>query len=161
MPPEKTGISKYSSELISFLSKFYDVYCVSTSNSTLQFDDRGVKCNLISKEHFRETFCEYDRVMYHFGNSEFHLSYFELLENFPGVVVLHEVFLDGLSALRNNHFQRLFDSHGASSNYLLYSEHLSRKDNLTKYPCSLEAVDQSVGLIVHSRFAKIISEMVR
>ena len=154
LPPEKTGISKYSLELIFFLSEFYDVYCVSTSNLTLHFDDRGVKYNLISEEYFRETFCEYDRVMYHFGNSEFHLSYFELLENFPGVVVLHEVFLDGLSALRNNHFQKLFDSHGVSSNYLLYSDNFSSNNNSKKYPCSLEQVDQSVGLIVHSRFAK-------
>ena len=113
-----------------------------------------MKYSLISKEHFKKTFHKYDRVLYHFGNSEFHLPYFELLENFPGVVVLHEVFLDGLSALRNDHFQSLFDSHGASSNYALYSHELSRKNNFIRYPCSLEQVDQSLGLIVHSRFAK-------
>ena len=154
MPPEKTGISKYSSELISFLSEFYDVYCVSTSSSSVSLGDSRVKYSFISKEYFKKTFHKYDRVLYHFGNSEFHLPYFELLENFPGVVVLHEVFLDGLSALRNDHFQSLFDSHGASSNYALYSHELSRKNNFIRYPCSLEQVDQSLGLIVHSRFAK-------
>ena len=154
LPPEKTGISKYSSELISFLSEFYDIYCVSTSSSSVSLANSRVKYSLISKEYFKKTFHKYDRVLYHFGNSEFHLPYFELLENFPGVVVLHEVFLDGLSALRNDHFQSLFDSHGASSNYALYSHELSRKNNFIRYPCSLEQVDHSVGLIVHSRFAK-------
>ena len=154
LPPEKTGISKYSSELLSFLSEFYDIYCVSTSNSSMSLADKSVTYSLISKEDFKKTFHKYDRVLYHFGNSEFHLPYFELLENFPGVVVLHEVFLDGLSALRNDHFQSLFDSHGASSNYALYSHELTQKNNFVRYPCSLEQVDQSLGLIVHSRFAK-------
>ena len=154
LPPERSGISKYSSELISYLSEFYDIYCVSTSSPSKSFVNSSVKYNLISKEHFKNTFQKYDRVLYHFGNSEFHLPYFELLENFPGVVVLHEVFLDGLSALRKDHFQRLFDSHGASGSYALYSQKLSRKNNFTRYPCSLEQVDQALGLIVHSRFAR-------
>ncbi|MAU42590.1 MAG: hypothetical protein CMK57_01995, partial [Proteobacteria bacterium] len=154
LPPEKTGISKYSSELISLLSEFYDIFCVSTSNLSASLADSRVKYSLISQEDFKKNFHKYDRVLYHFGNSEFHLPYFEFLENFPGVVVLHEVFLDGLSALRNDHFQSLFDSHGASSNYALYSHEFSGKNNLIRYPCSLEQVDQSLGLIVHSRFAK-------
>ncbi len=154
LPPEKTGISKYSSELLSFLSEFYEIYCVSTSSSNISLASSRVKYSLISKECFKKTFHKYDRVLYHFGNSEFHLPYFELLENFPGVVVLHEVFLDGLSALRNEHFQSLFDFHGASSNYALYSHEFPHKNNFIRYPCSLEQVDQSLGLIVHSRFAK-------
>ncbi|MDA9689902.1 glycosyltransferase [Betaproteobacteria bacterium] len=154
LPPEKTGISKYSSDLLSFLCEFYDIYCVSISSSSISLADSGVKYSLISEEYFKKTFHNYDRVLYHFGNSEFHLPCFELLENFPGVVVLHEVFLDGLSALRKDHFQRLFDSHGASSNYALNSNELSKKNNFVRYPCSLEQVDQSLGLIVHSRFAK-------
>ena len=154
-PPEKTGISKYSSDLIPYLSKFYDIHCVAISNyPTSLANIHNRYFNVISKTQFKEKFLEYERVLYHFGNSEFHLPYFELLENYPGVVVLHEVFLDGLCALRDDHFQMLFDSHGASSTYALFSQKFAQRNSLTRYPCSLEVVDQSLGLIVHSKFAK-------
>ena len=111
-PPEKTGISKYSYDLIFFLSDYYDVYCVTDNQALERFTDIKDKCfDVISFENFRENFDQFDRVLYHFGNSEFHLSYFELLENYPGVVVLHEVFWTAY-ALRENHFQTLFDAHG-------------------------------------------------
>ena len=136
------------------MSDYYDVYCVTDNQALERFTDIKDKCfDVISFANFRENFDQFDRVLYHFGNSEFHLSYFELLENYPGVVVLHEVFLDGLHALRENHFQTLFDAHGASSVYSICSEKLLQKDNYIKYPCSLEVVDQSLGLIVHSKHA--------
>ena len=74
------------------------------SNATFG-DNQEESYKIISREHFEESFTEYDRVLYHFGNSEFHSSYFELLKSFPGVVVLHDVFLDGVCALREDYFQ--------------------------------------------------------
>ena len=101
MPPDQTGVSKYSSNLIPYLSKFYEIFFVSNSSLTASSEDKQEESfKIISREHFVESFNEYDRVLYHFGNSEFHLSYFELLKSFPGVVVLHDVFLDGVCALR-------------------------------------------------------------
>ena len=36
-------------------------------------------------------------MMYEFGNSEFHAYMLDLLQQYPGVVVLHDVFLSGLA----------------------------------------------------------------
>ena len=65
------------------------------------------------------------------------------------MVVLHD-FLDGVCALREDYFQILFDHHGASGNYSVFL----KKNSDKPYPCSLEVIDQSIGLIVHSKHAR-------
>ena len=40
----------------------------------------------------------FDRILYQLGNSPFHKHMFELLQQFPGVVTLHEFFLGNVLA---------------------------------------------------------------
>ena len=44
---------------------------------------------------FKQNAYRYDRILYHFGNSHFHGHMFDLLAEYPGVVVLHDFFLSG------------------------------------------------------------------
>src|SRR5205814_125240 len=62
---------------------------------------------------------QFDRIMYHFGNSSYHQHMFGLLERHPGVVVLHDFFMSGIthyaagaSPYPNAYVRALYLSHG-------------------------------------------------
>ncbi len=107
-------------------------------------------------EWFRHNARKYDRVLYHFGNSHFHEHMFGLLQELPGVVVLHDFFLSGMI--------RHMDIHGPSSNIWaseLYNSHgyeavrqrfhaKEPEDIAMRYPCNLTVLQHAQGVIVHS-----------
>ena len=81
---------------------------------------------------------------------------FELLENVPGVVVLHDFFLSGIVAHMD--FQgispglwnrALYQSHGYPAlRDRLLGQNVA--DAIWKYPCNLDVIQNSIGMIVHS-----------
>ena len=97
LPPERSGISEYSAELLPELSVHYDVdVIVDQKNISSKWIRQH--CPARSVEWFKKNARSYERVMYHFGNSPFHKHMFRLLEEAPGVVVLHDFFLSGIVA---------------------------------------------------------------
>ena len=94
LPPERSGISDYSAELIPELYHYYDIDVVVDQESV---SDQWIidHCGIIDVQTFRDNSTEYDRVLYHFGNFQFHSYVFGLLLEVPGVVVLHDFYLSG------------------------------------------------------------------
>lgn len=157
LPPEPSGISDYSAELLPALADYY-VIDVIVQQPTV--GDAWIKANLPvrSVAWFEENAHRFDRVLYHFGNSPFHLHMFELLKRFPGTVVLHDSFLGGLSHWRSYHAGvptdypvRLYRSHGYRA--LMDDHELGREESMRRYPSVSEIVESSVGIIVHSRYS--------
>ena len=96
-PPEKSGISTYTAELLPALSEFYDIDLIVTQK--LVSDDWIVKnINIQTPEWFLENQHLFDRIVYQFGNSPFHQHMFDLLLTAPGVVVLHDFYLSSIVA---------------------------------------------------------------
>jgi len=161
LPPERSGISDYSAELLPELSRYYDIdvvvaqQAVSDPYITAAFPLRTV-------DWFRNHAAIYDRVLYHFGNSPFHYHMFELLREIPGIVVLHDFFLSGIVAylecfgLVPNHWAwELYNSHG----YEAVRQRFHNSDSHTlwgdskvgwHYPCNLSVLQRAQGSIVHS-----------
>jgi len=155
LPPERSGIADYSAELLAELSKHYEVDVIVTQE---QISDWWVtdNCAVRSAEWLIEYAGQYDRVLYHFGNSAFHQHMFALLEKVPGVVVLHDFFLSGIVAHMDFHgaspnrwARELYESHGYKAMYDRFhcAEHA---EVIWQYPCSLSVIQNSLGLIVHS-----------
>lgn len=163
LPPEKSGISIYSSELLPYLSEYYDVDAVSmirpNGNESYLRGSRWINAN-----SFPSVAQKYDRVLYHFGNSAFHTHMFPLLEKAPGVVVLHDFYLSGIIA----HIDRTGIAPGYFAKELVYShgyqalrEHLASSDSdeaIWKYPCNLRVLEDALGVIVHSRLSQGLAE---
>lgn len=158
LPPARTGIADYSAELLPELAHFYDIDVVVDPDTAgnPQFDGVTVR----SPQWFRDNAGQYDRVVYHFGNSSFHRYMFPLLDVVPGVVVLHDFFLSGIVAemdsqgwLPGGLSQALYENHGYAS---LAERHQKADpaDIVWKYPCSLDVIQKSLGLIVHSGNSK-------
>jgi len=155
LPPEHSGISDYSAELLPELSRHYDVDVIVAQDSV---SDTWVRanCRICNEAWFRVHADRYDRVLYHFGNSAFHQHMFNLLEEVPGVVVLHDFFLSGIV--------NYMDATGCSPGFLAYSLYQSHgytalqqcfhpsgpETIYWRYPCNLGVFQRALGVIVHS-----------
>ena len=100
---------------------------------------------------------EFDRVVYQFGNSEFHADMFELLRQVPGVVGLHDFHLGGALNWMESHGHTpgafrdaLLRSHGGEA--LRMEAEQGRFAALLHYPVNRFVLDRASGIIVHSRY---------
>ncbi|MGJ7508106.1 glycosyltransferase [Variovorax sp. GT1P44] len=158
LPPQRSGIASYSTELLPELAQHYDIELV---NDLKKVDDALLAASfpLRSVDWFRENHSEFDRVLYHFGNSEFHEHMFDLLAEIPGTVILHDFYLSGVQAYREMHLERefawaeaLYESHG----YLAVAERYRAEDIadvVFKYPCNFDVIAHAQGVIVHSQYS--------
>lgn len=155
LPPEKTGIADYSAELLPELARLYEIDVIVAQDKV---SDHWVaeNCPIRSVQWLMENADRYERVLYHFGNSSFHLHMFELLKAVPGVVVLHDFFLSGVVAYQDNlgfvpgsWGLELYRSHG----YSALRDRFHVQDSVEviwKYPCNLSVLQGGLGLIAHS-----------
>lgn len=155
LPPVKSGIADYSAELLPRLARWYEISVIVDQE---EVSDPWIKahCPIHSPSWLVEHVDSYERVLYHLGNSHFHSPLFELMGAVPGVVVLHDFFLSAALAHGENFpgqtggwARELYHSHGygAVRDFFLGSD---REEVAWRYPCSLSAIQQGLGVIVHS-----------
>jgi glycosyltransferase involved in cell wall biosynthesis len=155
LPPQRSGIAGYSAELLPELAKLYEIELI-TDLQSIDTDELPTPLKLRSIQWFRENAADFERVIYHFGNSEFHQHMFELLEEIPGMVVLHDFYLSGIQAHREivggepfNWTHSLYFSHG----YNAVADRARAVDSaevVYKYPCNFDVLRLATGIIVHS-----------
>jgi len=150
LPPERSGISDYSAELLPALSNYYEIEVIVIQPT---ISDKWIKtnCTIQSIEWFIENADSFDRVIYHFGNSPFHAHMFDLIRYYPGVVVLHDFYLSHVLSHMDtgNIIKHLYHSHGYSA-VTFHAESIDESEAIWKFPCNYEVVENSLGIIVHS-----------
>lgn len=156
LPPMRSGIAYYSAQLLPELARHYQLEIISTTGEIEESSSDS--CYPVrSVDWFLENGKQFDRVLYHFGNSEFHQHMFELLKELPGVVVLHDFFLSGIvshmdftGVAPNAWAQELYSSHGYKALRERFTSAELLEDLIWKYPCSLSVIQSSLGVITHS-----------
>ncbi|WOB44717.1 glycosyltransferase [Thermoleptolyngbya oregonensis NK1-22] len=159
LPPEKSGIADYSAELLPELARYYEIEVV-VAQDTISDLWINANCPIRSVEWFEAHAYQYDRILYHFGNSHYHQHMFSLLERFPGVVALHDFYLGHIVAAMEMQnaspycwTRELYHAHG----YAAVQERFKSADLsavVFKYPCNLSILQQANSVIVHSSFAR-------
>jgi len=154
LPPQKSGIAGYSAELLPELSNFYDIDVV-TGHSEVSDPWVLANCQLRTVEWFRQNASRYERVIYHFGNNPMHAFMFGLLDEIPGVVVLHDFYLSDVQWYCQVHgvkpdawIRELYQGHGYKAVTDFYREGV--QGTLSSYPGSLGVINKALGVIVHS-----------
>lgn len=160
LPPQQSGIADYSAELAPALARYYEIDLVVEEAQLGQVSDRRLQpFALRSVEWFEENAHQFDRLLYHFGNSHAHQHMFELIRRHPGTVVLHDFFFSGIldnlereKALPNGFLHALYESHG----YTGLVEHRARGRNpsIWKFPVNKGVIDNAMGVLVHSDFSQ-------
>lgn len=162
LPPCESGIADYSAELLPELARYYDIEVITPQS---QICDRWVNANFRCRtpQWFSQNHRRYERVLYQFGNSEFHSHMFDLLERHPGTVVLHDFYLSGIlnylqqSGLRPDCFaEALYASHGYAALACLHAE--GPDAALKRYPSNLPVLSRAQGVIVHSQYSQDLAQ---
>lgn len=159
LPPEASGISGYSAELLPELAQHYRIEVIVAQK---QVTDAWVRANYPIRDvaWFRQHAHEFDRVLYHFGNSHFHSHMFSLLREHPGVVVLHDFFLSSIVAHRDVNGENpygwaraLLESHSWAALAARFQAQ-DTADAVWAYPCNLQVLQDALGVIVHSDYSR-------
>jgi glycosyltransferase involved in cell wall biosynthesis len=153
LPPFKTGVARYSAEVVRELSRYYDVNVV-TDQSEIADPWIEANCRRWSVEEFAESSETCDRILYQVGNSEYHQHMPDLLQEHPGVVVLHDYFLSGLKSRmaedRPGGFflRQLVECDGYEA--LATFAEQGRLRAIADHPMNADVVERAVGVIAHS-----------
>lgn len=157
VPPENSGVADLSAELLPALAEHYRIEVVA-DQPTMSDPWMRDHLKLRSTTWFMEHAKRYDRVAYQLGNGGLHAHMLATLEQVPGTVLLHEIFLSGitrhlgLSGQRPGYWERsIYESHGYAG--LLALRECPDSETMTqRYPCSLAVIRDADGIVVHSRF---------
>ena len=162
LPPEASGISDYSAELLPVLSRWYEIDVIVIQDEIQEeISDPWIQanCPVRSLEWLHGNAGEFDRVLYHFGNSHFHRHMFDLLDKIPGIVVLHDFYISGIQSCREGlgwgapyaWMQALYNSHGYPA---LIANQRDQTAAIWQYPANLPVLQAALGIIVHSEYAR-------
>lgn len=157
-PPERSGVADYSAELLPALEAHYEVIPVAAQEGVrlpAPWRERVRHISWLQREGA-------ERVLYHVGNSFFHRYMPALLEEVPGVVVLHDFFLGDLFAwleaqggVEGAWSRALLDSHGHPA------VRLRRRDPEAarwRFPANWPVISMAEGVIVHSEHARTLAQ---
>ena len=155
LPPQRSGVASYSSNLLPYLAPFFDIDL---------FVEPGLDvADLFLKEHFSiypwtellERRDKYDTAIYQMGNSEFHIAMLRLLQDVPGIVVCHDFYLSNLPFVqeikngeRGIFYNEIDYSHGLRGvvNYLKNGIESTR----WVWPLNWKVLKNAQEIIVHS-----------
>lgn len=164
LPSLKTGIAYYSAELLTPLAQHYEIEVIvdqSVENEIKHLPNICIRTSTWFMQHAQN----YDRILYHIGNSPFHSYMIDLLEKHPGVVVLHDFYLAGIryycqdnKHLPNYFMHALYHSHGYGALDSFIQEKLTCAEVQNRYPCNLAIIQNSLGIINHSSYATSLLE---
>jgi glycosyltransferase involved in cell wall biosynthesis len=158
MPPERTGVATYNARLLPVLARRYAIDVIS-DQAAVQLPEGCAAVAIRDPAYLIARYGDYDRILYHVGNSPYHAWMLGLLRECPGTIAMHDVYLGDLAnwidaqSGHAGYFQRaLLDGHGYDAAALLTSG-AQRADLVRRFPCHSDVVDAANGVIVHSRFA--------
>lgn len=158
LPPDQSGIARYSHELLPHLAHHQHIVLVHPSLQSLLLDGREVPVR--TPQWMLSHIGQHDKVLYHIGNSAFHTYMLELMLQCPGDVVLHDVYLshllyhefvvNGQASLLVQHLQA---SHGLPAMLDVWGTP-GLGHRILNYPCSGLVVQQARQVFVYSQHAR-------
>jgi len=99
--PVKSGISDYSEEIIPFLSEYFDIDLFIDPSWEPANRELKRRFNIIPFDAKDFDLSQYNEIIYHMGNDyKAHKFIYESLKRYPGIVVLHDLVLQGFYAER-------------------------------------------------------------
>ena len=162
LPPQATGIASYSAELLPYLAAHFTLTLVIDQPELDPALHQAYAC--MDPDTFSQRACEFDYLLYQVGNSLYHAYQFGLLQQHPGIVVLHDYFLfDAVWWLNESGLkpdaltQQLYADHGYPA-LLAHADAAQNGRGAEQYPVNGLVTRQAGGLIYHSEFARSLAE---
>jgi glycosyltransferase involved in cell wall biosynthesis len=97
LPPIQNGIADYSLELLAYLAHFYDIEVfIDNGYEPSSWLSRQYKISSYTAFETQHDVKPFDVIIYQLGGSNSHHYMFQAIQRWPGLVVLHDLFM-GLS----------------------------------------------------------------
>ncbi|MFI0471726.1 glycosyltransferase [Halomonas sp. HMF6819] len=158
LPPLQTGIADYSVELLEALEAHYTITLI-VEQVRVEPESLARRFAIRDSQWFMAHGDTFDRVLYHWGNSQHHTHMLALLDRHPGCVVLHDFFsgdaIKHIADQQGDFAQVLYAAHGypAIAEYTQSSTHVQLEKTLRHYPLNHPVVSRATGVLVHSQYA--------
>lgn len=165
LPPKKSGISNYSASLLPLLSKYWDIdifiddYVCTDPYLVANFNIYSYS----EFEQFHKAY-PYDSIVYQVGNSENHVYMFDFIKKYPGVLILHDVYLGGVIywitgriGKLNEFIDEVIYSHGEKGEEMINKaqKNLITWDKLIwELQVNKRFLDNSTQILLHSNWDK-------
>jgi glycosyltransferase involved in cell wall biosynthesis len=162
VPPDRSGIADYSATLLPALAEHYDITLIHPTPLTV---DPWLLTRFAVRDSawFMQNGYAFDRVLYQFGNSSFHMEMLDLLVMIPGVVMQHDFYLSGLRLWRTatganppDWYNALERSHGTAA--LGVTAQIGNDAARERYPCNKDVIENALGMLTHSLLGKRLAE---
>lgn len=161
-PPARTGVAEYSAQIMSGLRAYFDVTPVYPDSSLERPDDLANAgpdgcMDGMPLSSFYGCYEQFDRVVYNLGNSAFHTQITRTALLFPGIVLMHDVYLGHCLAalateMTDNVAGRLIEEEGLGG--LLSKPTLSCA--VDELPHANSVLRHAQHLLVHSHHAQTL-----
>ena len=162
LPDRRSGIADYSAQLLPVLSRhqdidaFVDDYRPTHARSVASLP-------VFSAGAFAARRARYDSVVYHFGNSEFHVYMYDVALEHPGVLVMHDFFMSGLLYFMGSRRgdstlleREIAYSHGVEGESAVRAYRAGERtlDSLIyDFPANRRLLERAKGVVFHSRYS--------
>ncbi len=158
--PQKTGIADYSEqEILPYLAKFCDIDIFIDTNVNPSNRNLIKNFDIFPYSDFPILEKNYDIPIYQMGNNPMHKFVYDSLIQYPGIVVLHDIFLHGF-------LWNMSLAQGDSNKYIDMFEYCYGKKGVKiaqiavstgvfpefEYPLIKKIIDKSLGVISHSNY---------
>ena len=162
LPPQRTGVSDYSAELLPHIAKEVEITLFATEPDKVP-DSLQQDFAIRHVGDFPGMRWNYDLALYQIGNSPYHKEIYYTLRRYPGLVALHDYslhhFIAGLT-IGNDDFagyvRELAYAKGYQGVELAHAIHWwDTPAPLFEWPLSDRLVDLSLGVIVHSDHTRL------
>lgn len=160
LPGEKTGVADYAADFSPALARHAEMELFTDDVLAIELDCVDVPVRHHSE--FAARVAQYDAVVYQLGNSPYHHYMLPYMRRHPGVVVLHDAFVGHLGhdpAHSLPFVQATINEEGGAARDLIEScgDPFSMARVLIEhFSCASSFADGSLGVIVHSDFARAI-----
>ncbi len=161
LPPQRSGISDYSAELLPYLAQSAEIELIVEDG--FQPDAALASAFPVrSLTEFERRWRRYDVCLYQVGNSALHAYIYKTLPVYPGITVLHEVFLHHAiadsTAWRGDfagYVREMGYSYGMEGVHIAWAVRRGERPYpLFTHPLNERVLDLSLGVIVHSAYAR-------
>lgn len=170
LPPEKTDIAHYTARILNNLAQRAEITLWTDKQSwSPELEQYGRVRNYHPDSLSESDLKHADVNIYHIGNNnDFHGSIWQVSQRYPGIVVIHDVNLHYLftclypryqeegTADRKAYVELMRNSHGVHCQQDLNKFFAGKLDWGTiseRYPLTFAAVENALGVIVHTRDA--------
>jgi glycosyltransferase involved in cell wall biosynthesis len=159
LSPIRSGIALYSEDLLVELKEYFDIDIFIDTGYKPDNPDITGNFNIYVYTGFPAHAKDYDLLLFQMGNNTYHWYMVDILQNYGGIVVLHDVNLTGLALFETRNdtgkllelarFERDREYFDHACRYIQGSPYEEYN-----YPLNGYVIEPSSGVIVHSHYAR-------